>query len=555
MGKTSRRSRQWLVAVSAFTSMAVALGQGLDPQIGREVAIPRHLQDGEEFNTPLNRLIQYGSQLFTAKFTIQEGAGRPLSKGTGAPLSDPTSPLLFPRNFDRISSPDANACSGCHNVPVAGAGGDRVTEVFVLAQRFDHLTFDHSDTIATRGAIDETGKRVTMENATNDRKTIGMNGSGFVEMLARQMTADLQAARDATPPGSSTQLMSKGISFGSLTHNVDGTWNVSHVQGLAAPSLSSQGSIPPSLIIRPLHQVGNVVSLRQFSNNAFNHHHGMQAEERFGLNADPDGDGFTNELTAADLTAVSVFQATLSVPGRVIPNDPAVEHANLLGETVFNQIGCATCHATLPLTADNNPGLPGRPGWIYFEPSPYNPATGPNSPNLQLGPANYPVSAPALTVDLTSDMLPLPRLRAHHGVVMVPAYTDLKLHDISATGDPRTDPECEPLDQNQAAGSPAFFAGNCKFITRKLWGFYNQGGAFMHHGKFTTAREAVEAHSGEALSQRLAFDALPTDLQNDLIEFLKSLQVLPPDSQSLVIDEHGKPKRWPPSADPSADAR
>src|SRR6266480_3643236 len=126
------------------------------------------------------------------------------------------------------------------------------------------------------------------------------------------------------------------------------------------------------------------------------------------------------------------------------------------------------------------------PGWIYFEPSPYNPATGPNSPNLQLGPANYPVSAPALTVDLTSDRLPLPRLRAHHGLVRVGAYTDLKLHDISATSDPRTDSECEPLDQNQAAGSPAFFAGNCKFITRKLWGFYNQGGAFMHHGKFTS---------------------------------------------------------------------
>jgi hypothetical protein len=555
MGKTSRRSRQWLVAVSAFTSMAVALGQGLDPQIGREVAIPRHLQDGEEFNTPLPQLIRYGSQLFTAKFTIQEGAGRPLSKGTGAAVSDPTSPLVFPRNFDRLSSPDANACSGCHNVPTAGAGGDRVTEVFVLAQRFDHLTFDHSDTITTRGAMDESGKLVTMENATNDRKTIGMNGAGFVEMLARQMTADLQAERDATPAGSSTQLTSKGILFGTLTHNGDGTWNVSRVQGLAAPSLSSKGTIPPSLIIRPLHQVGNVISIRQFSNNAFNHHHGMQAEERFGLNADPDGDGVTNELTVADLTAVSLFQATLSVPGRVIPNDPALEQANLLGEAVFNQIGCATCHATLPLTSNNNPGLPGQPGWIYFEPSPYNPATGPNSPNLQLGPANYPVTAPALTVDLTSDMLPLPRLRAHHGLVRVAAYTDLKLHDVSATSDPRTDPECEPLDQNQAAGSPAFFAGNCKFITRKLWGFYNQGGAFMHHGKFTTAREAVEAHNGEARSQRLAFDALPTDLQNDLIEFLKSLQVLPPDSKSLVVDEHGKPKRWPPSADSSADAR
>ncbi len=546
-------SCQSVVALSAFALVTAASGQSPNPQIGREVAIPRHLQDGEEFNTPLNQLIQYGSQLFTAKFTIQEGAGRPLSKGSGAALSDPTSPLVFPRNFDRVSSPDANACSGCHNVPVAGAGGDRVTEVFVLAQRFDHLTFDHSDTVTTRGAVDESGNLVTMENVTNDRKTIGMNGAGFVEMLARQITADLQAERDATPPGSSTQLTSKGLFFGTLTHNVDRTWNASHVQGLAAPSLSSKGTIPPSLIIRPLHQVGNVVSIRQFSNNAFNHHHGMQAEERFELNADPDGDGVTNELTVADLTAVSLFQATLSVPGRVIPNDPAVEHANLLGEAVFDQIGCASCHATLPLASNNNPGLPGQPGWIYFEPSPYNPATGPNSPNLQLGPANYPLSAPALTVDLTSDMLPLPRLRAHHGLVMVAAYTDLKLHDISATSDPRTDPECEPLDQNQAAGSPAFFAGNCKFITRKLWGFYNQGGAFMHHGKFTTAREAVEAHNGEALSQRLAFDALPTHLQNDLIEFLKSLQVLPPDSKSLVVDEHGKPKRWPPSADSSAD--
>lgn len=151
-------------------------------------------------------------------------------------------------------------------------------------------------------------------------------------------------------------------------------------------------------------------------------------------------------------------------------------------------------------------------------------------------------------MDLTSDTLPLPRLHAHGNVVMVPAYTDLKLHDMhNPKTDPKNDPECEPLDQNQPARSSGFFAGNCKFITRKLWGFYNQGGAFMHHGKFTTAREAVEAHDGEAFSQRLAFDALLPDRQNDLIEFLKSLQVLPPGSKSLVVDEQGKPKRWPPS--------
>jgi len=555
MPNTVRRAWRSFVLPTPFLVAIVAWAQSPSSQVGREVAIPVHLQDGEEFNLPVRPLIQFGAKLFNAKFTAQEGAGRPLSKGTGDPLSDLSSPLVFPRNFDRISSPDSNSCSGCHNAPIPGGGGDRVTEVFVLAQRFDHLTFDHADGIVTRGAVDESGQFVTMENVTNERKTIGMSGSGFVEMLARQMTAELQAQRDATLPGNSTQLSSKGISFGVLTRNGDGTWNTSQVKGLAAPSLSSKGTTPPSLIIRPLHQVGNVVSIRQFSNTAFNHHHGMQSEERFGLGADPDGDAFVNEMTTADLTAVSLYQATLAVPGRVIPNDPAVEQAILAGEALFKQIGCATCHATLPLTSNNNPGLAGKPGWIYFEPNPYNPATGPNSPNLQLGPTNYPVSAPAVTVDLTSETLPPPRLQAHQGIVMVAAYTDLKLHDISATSDPKTDPECEPLDQNQPAGSAGFFAGNCKFITRKLWGFYNQGGAFMHHGKFTTAREAVEAHSGEALTQRKAFDALPADLQADVIEFLKSLQVLPPGSQSLIIDEHGNPKEWPPAGRSSQDKR
>src|SRR6516164_5617454 len=344
MSKTRCRTCVWLAALPLFVIVIPVLGQSPSSQIGREVAIPVHLQDGEEFTVSIPQLIQYGAQLFTAKFTAQDGAGRPKSKGTGAPLSDPSSPLVFPRNFDRISSPDANACSGCHNAPISGAGGDRVTEVFVLAQRFDHLTLDHADGITLRGAVDESGKFATMENATNDRKTIGMNGSGFVEMLARQMTAELQAERDAGPLGSCAILKSKGISFGCLTHNADGTWDTSRVEGLAAPSLASKGTTPPSLIIRPLHQAGNVVSLRQFSNNAFNHHHGMQSEERFGLNADPDGDGFANELTVADLTAVSLFQATLPVPGRVIPNDPAIESAVLKGERLFDKIGCNSCH-------------------------------------------------------------------------------------------------------------------------------------------------------------------------------------------------------------------
>jgi hypothetical protein len=37
-----------------------------EAQIGREVAIPRHLQDGEEYQVPLPDLIAYGQKLFTA---------------------------------------------------------------------------------------------------------------------------------------------------------------------------------------------------------------------------------------------------------------------------------------------------------------------------------------------------------------------------------------------------------------------------------------------------------------------------------------------------------
>ena len=50
-------------------------------------------------------------------------------------------------------------------------------------------------------------------------------------------------------------------------------------------------------------------------------------------------------------------------------------------------------------------------------------------------------------------------------------------------------------------GSEGFFAGNRKFITRRLWGFANVP-PFFHHAQFSTVRQAVLAHSGEALASR-----------------------------------------------------
>lgn len=506
----------WRLSLLFVCLVAVALlPAGRAAEIGREVSVPTHLQDGEEFQVSLKNLIDHGKRLFTAVWTVQEGGGRPLTKGTGAPLSDPFDPLVFPRNFNRVSAPDANSCAGCHNAPfgLPGAGGDIVANVFVLGQRFDFATFDHAETTPTKGAVDEQGQFVTLQTIANSRATLGMFGSGFIEMLARQMTADLQAIRDATPPGGSNPLVSKGISFGVIARDGNGNWDTSAVEGLPAVSLTTTGpNNPPSLIIRPFHQAGRVVSLREFTNNAFNHHHGIQPTERFGVGTDPDGDGFVNEMTRADVTAAVIFQATLPVPSRVLPEDPEAQAAVAVGEAKFQAIGCASCHVpSLPL--DNK-------GWIFTEPNPFNPPG-----NLQVG------EAPTFSVDLTSSSLPAPRLKPSKGVVHVPAFTDLKLHDITSGPD---DPNAEPLDMQEPAGSPGFFAGNRKFITRKLWGTANEP-PFFHHGQFTTMREAVLAHAGEALASREAFEDLDQYEQDSVIEFLKTLQVLPPGTNELVI--------------------
>jgi len=492
--------------------------------IGRETAVLSHLQD-ESLNVPIRDLLSYGRRLFDANWTEEEGGGRPLTKGTGRPLSDPSLPLTGTRAFNRISAPDANSCAGCHNAPfgISGGAGDFVANVFVLGQRFDFATLDPLDKLPTRGAADEEGDVTGLATMANLRATTGLFGAGYLEMLARQITEDLQTIRATIKPGQTKELIAKGIHFGKLALTRTGTWDTSKVEGLPRLSLlSTISSNPPTLVIRPWHQAANVVSIREFTNNAFNQHHGIQSTERFGVDTDPDGDGFKNELTRADVTAVSVFQAALQVPGRRIPRNREVEEAVLLGEKVFERIGCASCHIPrLPLD---------KKGWIYTEPNPYNPPG-----NLRTG------ETKTLFVDLSSEQLPAPRLRPNSsGVVWVEAYTDFKLHDICEPED------AEPLDMNQPVWSKKFKEGNRRFLTRRLWGAANMPNHF-HNGMYTTMRRAILAHAGEAIEQRRAFEALTAHERDSLIEFLKTLQVLPPGTKDLIVDENFKAREWPPS--------
>lgn len=496
---------------------------------GTENAIATHLGPGVEMELSLKELLGHGRTLFSAKFTRADGHGRPLSKGDLEPLADPTEPLVFPRNMNRISSPEASSCAGCHMDPRVGGAGEFLTNAFVLAERFDHATFDAADSIATKGAKDESGAAVQLDTIGNARSTPHLFGSGYIEMLARQMTAELQARRNTLLPGATVELRAKGVYFGELSRDALGTWQTGAVYGLPSTSTTSTGpNDPPNLIVRAFSHGGATVSLRHFTNTAFNHHLGIQSEERVGTGADPDGDGIANELTHGDITAATIFQATLPPPGRILPTSAAAKDATRLGEALFVEIGCATCHVPcLPLEEN---------GFDFSEPSPQN-----GVGNLQQGDL-YHSQFGSLFVDLAAKQLPKPRLAPNdEGVIEVFAFSDFRMHDIT---DGPNDPNREALDMHAVPGSPDFFEGNGSFLTPRLWGVGSTA-PYFHHGKFTTLREAIDAHGGEAGPVRANWHALEDAHQRSILEFLQSLRILPENAKSIFLDAKGKKvKNW-----------
>lgn len=456
--------------------------------IGDEPAVAIHLDqaDIDSGAIGLDVLNEHGGRLFSANFNTLDGAGRPETTGTGAPRMR----REFPENFNRISAPDSNSCAGCHNMPRAGGGGDNVANVFVMGQRFPFVNFD--------GGEGDDFEVHTLKEVANERATVGMFGSGYIELLAREMTTDLIAIRDQAIADAQAQgvpvnrdLVTKGVDFGSITAMADGTVDTSAVEGVDA-----------DLVIKPFHQKGVVVSLRQFTNNAMNHHHGMQSSERFGAGVDFDVDGLADEVTEGDMTATTIWQATLPVPGRKLPEHPAARREAERGERLFADIGCAECH--VPALRLENP--------VFTEPNPYNPPG-----NLQVGDVSQPFA-----VDLTREG-PTPRLpREPDGSVLVPAFTDLKRHDMGLALD------TELLEQD---GVPT---GH--WLTKKLWGMGNEE-PFLHHGRCLLIHDAIVLHGGDATESRQQFERLSRRNQEAIVEFLKTLQVLEEGETRLVVDD------------------
>ena len=436
---------------------------------GLEQAMPERLTQEEAAQLTTDALVAHGRALFVAKFTAAEGAGRP--GATGAIVPTKATPGSLPLFF-RTAGPDSNACRGCHNDPVTGGAGEFVANAFV-SEGFRDANFDTLD-----------------PQLSNERGTPALNGSGLVELLAREMTRDLRgqrqsaaAAARSTGEAVRVSLTTKGVSFGHLRVQPDGFMDVSELEG-----------IDQDLLVRPFSQKGVFTSLRQFSVNALNAHHGIQAVERFGApttdTADFDRDGVADELDAGDVTALVAFQALLSTPVSVPPQDAEHAAAVIRGRALFDDTGCGSCHIpALPLESAT-----------FTEPGPYNPAG-----NLRLANVAEPVRFDLDVAGLAQD---------EQGRTIVPVFSDLKRHVIAD--------EDRPHYANEVLAQR--FVNRDAFLTARLWGVGSTA-PYGHRGDLTTLHEAIIHHGGEANPSRQAYEDLDESDRRRVIAFLQTLRI------------------------------
>ncbi|MEZ5789791.1 MAG: di-heme oxidoredictase family protein [Nitratireductor sp.] len=456
---------------------AVAADTTADNVPWAERAITRHVDQatlgGKLTQKQLDDLADAGEKLFSARFTLADGVGRPMATQAITPVKRkrPVKDAFF-----RTAGMDSNGCSSCHNQPFAGGAGDFAVNVFV-SEGFTNADFDTLD-----------------PQFSNERNTNHLFGSGLVELLAREMTSELhQLRRDAVAKARASgeeiklRLITKGVDFGTLKIMPDGMIDLEGLDG-----------IDTDLVIRPFSQKGVMTSLRQFTVNALNHHHGMQAVERFGIRwtgeTDFDEDGKSDEVAPGDVSALVAWQATLRPPVQEVPADKAWQEAASRGSEVFDTVGCNSCHIrALPLKSLE-----------FADPGPFDAAGTLRSGELP----DQPIYDLALT-DWASRLE-----KDDQGNWLVPLFGDLKRHRIADQRNPALGNEL--LAQR--------FVDRDVFQTAELWGIASTA-PYGHRGDMVTLDEVIRAHGGDAEPVTKAYKALEENDRSALIAFLKTLVI------------------------------
>lgn len=438
--------------------------------------MPAHVDQGqlvgEISSADLADLVKAGSELFSAQFTSADGEGRPTATQALIPTHFKHAREL---TFQRASGPDSSSCFSCHSQPKLGGAGDFAANAFT-SEGTESADFDSVDS-----------------QFSNERNSPILFGSGLKELIAREMTVDLQTLRDKTVAQAQAsgkpvdvELVSKGVDFGKIVANPDGTLDESKLDG-----------IDPDLIVRPFGRKGVFTSLREMTITALNNHFGMEADERFGPavtgEVDFDGDGVPDEMTPGNVSAMVAFQATLPASIPVAFGKPDWDAAAAKGKALFAQIGCASCHmASMPLHS-----------LVFSDPSPYDEAGTLTSRDV----------AEVASYDLDQFAWAKALPRDANGDVLVPIFSDFKRHEIADSGDNFFANEIE----SQA------FTGRDTFMTPPLWGVADTA-PWGHRGDLTTLDAVIMHHAGEARPAREAFAGLPPDDQHALVAYLMTLR-------------------------------
>jgi len=206
------------------------INAGINKSLTQEIGASRgsvNTPDSSLFiiNRDAFRAVRRGRQLFQRKFTRAQGQGPGIDDGMGNIATTIT-----------IGAGLADSCAACHGRPrgSAGLGGDVVT-------------------------------RPDSRNAPH------LFGLGLREMLADEMTSDLRAIRSQAIARAKHQavtlaLVTKGVSFGSITASPSGSVDTSQVQG-----------VNPDLRVRPFFAQGGTISIREFTVGALHGEMGLEA--------------------------------------------------------------------------------------------------------------------------------------------------------------------------------------------------------------------------------------------------------------------------------------
>ena len=457
-------------------------------------------------------LFDFGDELSEIQFTRADGVGSHVLPDGERLLS------TFSRTptGGRMTGPNAQSCVACHNVPLGNGAGHNIANVM------------QDPDPQTAGLF-------------NARQTIAINGGGIIQILAEEMTTELQHLKNVAiqNPGLMVPLDVKEgvVSFGSIQCHVDETCNFEKVIGIS-----------PDLIVRPQGWKGNFPTMRGFSADAALGEMGMEPEElAWKLHTprlsgerpllDGDGDGVSLELSVGDITALTIYMAMQETPttlpeldeeGSLILSSEDKERIHL-GEELFSlpieQGGahCSSCHAPA-ITVDST---------LFMEPSNRASLAYVDQDLMRRDPSYSPLAP--ITIDLSSDLVDQPRVKKlADGSTVLHLFSDLKRHKM---GEYLADNAKQyfpltaglykvtelPDDADEASkNSLSTLIRKDEFLTPELWGVGSTG-PWLHDGRATTLKEAIEFHGGEAEEHAKAFTFLAKPEQDAVIAFLLNL--------------------------------